>query len=362
VDVVVVYKIDRLSRALSDFARMVEVFDRHGVSFVLVTQQFNTTTSMGRLMLNVLLSFAQFEREVTGERIRGKIAASKRKGMWMGGPLPLGYKVVERKLIVVDTEAALVRRIFDDFVTIGSTTTMARIYAAEGFLSKVGKPLTKQALYKLLHNWMYLGEINHKGQNYPGEHQAIITQAQWDAVHALIETDAPQRKRVARGEAEPLLSRLLFTADGEKLVPSYTNKKGKRYCYYTPVLHRRMRAWASKHGSLPAEPIEALVTEQVVLALQAPHITQMVVDRMRVIRPDIDEPQVVLPMRNLAAMWPTLYPAEQRRLAQLLIERVVLGDDGLEIVWRDLGWQALVADLLPGTIGAELQELEAEAV
>ena len=329
VDVVVVYKIDRLSRALSDFARMVEVFDRHGVSFVSVTQQFNTTTSMGRLMLNVLLSFAQFEREVTGERIRDKIAASKRKGMWMGGPLPLGYKVVERKLIVVDTEAALVRRIFDDFVTIGSTTTMARSYAAAGLLSKVGKPLTKQALYKLLHNRMYLGEINHKGQNYPGEHQAIVTQAQWDTVHALIETNAPQRKRVARGEAEPLLSGLLFTADGEKLVPSYTNKKGKRYCYYTPALHLRIGAWASKHGSLPAEPIEALVTEQLVLALQAPHITQMVVDRMRVIRPDIDEPQVVLPMRNLAAMWPTVDPAEQRRLAQLLIVRVVLGDDGL---------------------------------
>ena len=358
IDVVVIYKIDRLTRSLTDFSKMVDVFERHGVSFVSVTQQFNTTTSMGRLMLNILLSFAQFEREVTGERIRDKIAASKRKGMWMGGPLPLGYKVVERKLIVVDTEAALVRRIFDDFVTIGSTTTMARSYAAAGLLSKVGKPLTKQALYKLLHNRMYLGEINHKGQNYPGEHQAIITQAQWDAVHALIETNAPQRKRVARGEAEPLLSGLLFTADGEKLVPSYTNKKGKRYCYYTPALHLRMGAWASKHGSLPAEPIEALVTEQLVLALQAPHITQMVVDRMRVIRPDIDEPQVVLPMRNLASLWRELFPAEQCRLAQLLIERVVMADGGLEIIWRDQGWQELAGELMPGTIGAELQEWE----
>ncbi|MDR1423364.1 MAG: recombinase family protein [Azoarcus sp.] len=362
VDVVVVYKIDRLSRSLADFAKMVEVFDRHGVSFVSVTQQFNTTTSMGRLTLNILLSFAQFEREVTGERIRDKIAASKKKGMWMGGPLPLGYDVVERKLVVNETEAALVRRIFDDFVNIGSTTTMAKTYAAERLLSKVGKPLTKQAMYKMLHNRMYLGEINHKGQSYPGEHQAIVTQAQWDAVHALIATEAPQRKRVARGEVEPLLSGLLFSADGEKLVPSYTNKKGKRYCYYTPVLHRRMGAWASKHGSLPATPIEELVIEQVVVALQAPHIVQMVVDRMRVLRPDLDEPQVVLPMRNLAAMWRTLYPAEQGRLAQLLIERVVLGDGGLEIVWRDLGWRELAASLLPGTVGAELQELEAEEV
>jgi len=293
--------------------------------------------------------------------VSNKIAASKKKGMWMGGPLPLGYDVVERKLVVNEKEAALVRRIFDDFVNVGSTTSMAKTYAAEGLLSKVGKPLTKQTMYKLLHNRMYLGEINHRGQSYPGEHQALITQAQWDAVHALIETDARQRKRVARGEVEPLLSGLLFTDDGEKLMPTYTNKKGKRYAYYTPVLHRRMGAWASRHGSLPAEPIEALVIEQIVMALQAPHIVQRVVDRMHVIRPDLDEPQVVLPMRNLAAMWHTLYPAEQRRLAQLLIERVVLGDAGLEIVWRDLGWQDLAMDLLPGTIGAELQELEAEA-
>nr|WP_265306227.1 recombinase family protein [Verminephrobacter eiseniae] len=160
---VVVYKIDRLSRSLSDFARMVEVFDRHGVSFVSVTQQFNTTTSMGRLTLNFLLSFTQFEREVTGERIRDKIAASKKKGLWMGGPVPLGYDVRNRLLVVNEAEAAVVRRIFDDFVTIGSTT------------SKVGKPLTKQTMYKLLHNRMYLGEINHRGQSYPGQHQAIVT-------------------------------------------------------------------------------------------------------------------------------------------------------------------------------------------
>ena len=171
------------------------------------------------------------------------------------------HLLVERKLVVNEKEAALVRRIFDDFVNVGSTTTMAKTYAAEGLLSKVGKPLTTQTMYKLLHNRMYLGEINHRGQSYPGEHQALITQAQWDAVHALIETDARQRKRVARGETEPLLSGLLFTDDGEKLMPTYTNKQGKRYCYYTPVLHRRMGAWASRHGSLPAEPIEALVVE-----------------------------------------------------------------------------------------------------
>ena len=171
VDIVVVYKIDRLSRSLADFARMVDVFDRHRVSFSAVTQQINSATSMGRLMLNVLLSFAQFEREVTGERIRDKIAASKAKGMWMGGPLPLGYDVDNRLLVINEKEAALVRCIFNDFVTVRSATLMAKAYGAEGVLTKGGKPFTKQTIYKMLHNRMYLGEIVHKGQSFPGQHR-----------------------------------------------------------------------------------------------------------------------------------------------------------------------------------------------
>lgn len=170
VDIVVVYKIDRLSRSLADFARMVDVFDRHRVSFSAVTQQINSATSMARLMLNVLLSFAQFEREVTGERIRDKIAASKAKGMWMGGPLPLGYDVRDRLLVINETEAALVRRIFHDFVTLRSATLMAKAYGAQGVVTKGGKPFTKQTIYKMLHNRMYLGKIVHKGQSFPGQH------------------------------------------------------------------------------------------------------------------------------------------------------------------------------------------------
>ncbi len=364
VDIVVVYKIDRLSRSLADFARMVDVFDRHRVSFSAVTQQINSATSMGRLMLNVLLSFAQFEREVTGERIRDKIAASKAKGMWMGGPLPLGYDVRDRLLVINETEAALVRRIFDDFVTVRSATLMAKAYGAEGVVTKGGKLFTKQTIYKMLHNRMYLGEIVHKGQSFPGQHQAIITQAQWDAVQALIATDGIERRRETNDrQREPVLLRgLLFTPDGERLVPSYTVKKGKTYRYYTPIKHRRFGAWASSHGPLPAVPIEELVTQQIVAALSAPHIVQSVWDRMQQIRADLTEPQVVLPMRNLAAMWQQLFPAEQCRLAQLLIERVVIADGGLEIIWRDQGCQELAGALMPGTIGAELQEWEQQKV
>jgi DNA invertase Pin-like site-specific DNA recombinase len=363
IDVVVVYKIDRLSRSLADFARMVDVFDRKGVSFVSVTQQFNTTTSMGRLTLNILLSFAQFEREVTGERIRDKIAASKAKGLWMGGPVPLGYDVRERRLVVNEAQAALVRRLFDDFVSLRSATLMVKAYAAEGLRTKGGKPFTKQTIYKMLHNRMYLGEIVHKGQRFPGQHQPIITQAQWDAVHALIATDGIERRRDTNNrQREPVLLRgLLFTPDGQRLVPSHTVKKGKTYRYYTPIKHRRFGTWASQYGPLPAAPIEELVTQQIVAALSAPHIVQSVWDRIRAARPDLSEPEVVLPMRNLACLWQQLFPAEQCRLAQLLIERVIVADDGLEIVWRDQGWQELAVELMPGTIGAELQEME-EAV
>ncbi|MEN9490678.1 MAG: DNA-invertase hin [Pseudomonadota bacterium] len=188
----------------------------------------------------------------------------------------------------------------------------------------------------------------------------IITAEQWDAVHALLARDAPERKRVVQNLDAGLLRGLLFTADGERLVPGYTSKDGKRYRYYVSEGRRRYGAWSSRHGALPAGPLEELVTQQIVLALQAPHFVQAVVDRVRQVRPDMDEPEIVLPMRNLATMWRTLYPAEQRRLAQLLIERVLLAENGLEILWRDIGWRELAADLLPGSIGAELQELEAE--
>ncbi len=192
IDIVVVYKIDRLTCSLVDFSKMVEVFDRHGVSFVSVTQQFNTTTSMGRLMLNVLLSFAQFEREVTGERIRDKIDASKRKGLWMGGVPSLGYDVVNRKLVVNEAEAAVVRRLFAEYPSAASTTLFVQQLRHEGVTTKswvtqsgnerVGKLMDKGALYRILNNPLYVGRICQKGICYPGEHVSIVTQAQWDAV------------------------------------------------------------------------------------------------------------------------------------------------------------------------------------
>ena len=361
VDIVVVYKIDRLTRSLGDFSRLIEVFERHRVSFVSVTQQFNTTTSMGRLMLNVLLSFAQFEREVTGERIRDKIAASKAKGMWMGGHPPLGYRVDDRRLVVVDVEAKLVNRIFTDFVACRSTTDLVRQLAADGKTNKQGKPFSKQMLYKLLHNRVYRGEIPHKGQFHLGTHTAIIDQALWDAAHTILAQNNRQRTSETwqRRQPEALLLGLFFTQDGERYQPSHTRKaNGKSYRYYVPIRKLRFGADASEAGRVPAEPIEQLVLAQVYAVLKAPEAVQAVWDAVRAEYPEISEPEVVLQLREIGVVWEQLFPEERRRIVQLLIERVTLGDAGIEITWRAAGWPTLASEMRPGTIGAELLERE----
>jgi len=242
IDTIVVYKVDRLTRSLADFAKMVELFDAHGVSFVAVTQQFNTTSSMGRLTLNVLLSFAQFEREVTGERIRDKIAASKKKGMWMGGFVPLGYDLKDRKLLINPGEAELVRRIFRRYVALGSVRRLKEELDRDGILSKTrtgkmaercgGRPFSRGALYQLLSNPIYIGTIRHKGVNNPGQHEAIIDGDLWAGAQAqLKEGGSAPRPRRTKVEASPLAGKL-FDVSGERLTPSHAVKNGRRYRYY----------------------------------------------------------------------------------------------------------------------------------
>src|ERR1700732_1185798 len=242
VDTVVVYKIDRLTRSLADFAKIVEILDATGASFVSVTQQFNTTTSMGRLTLNVLLSFAQFEREVIGERIRDKIAASKKKGMWMGGVAPLGYRVQDRKLVIVDSEAEIVRLIFRRSAELGSVRLLKDELEACGIKSKSwtsasgrlqgGKPFARGALYLMLQNRIYRGEVVHKEQSHPGEHPPIIDQPLWDAVQAQLAGNAAERNASARHRQLSLLAGLLFDGDDNRMTPSHAVTKGTRYRYY----------------------------------------------------------------------------------------------------------------------------------
>src|SRR5258707_6737916 len=240
VDVVVVYKIDRLSRALMDFSKLVEIFDRNNVTFVSVTQSFNTTTSMGRLTLNILLSFAQFEREVIGERIRDKFAASRKKGMWMGGFVPVGYAVKDRKLVVNEGEAATVRMIFERFTKMGSATTLVRSLRAEGINGKQGKLVDKGYLYKLLNNRVYVGEAVHKGTAYAGEHQPIIDRALWDRVHGILRESPRKRAAHTRAQTPALLKGLIFGPTGRAMTPVHTRGNGRLYRYYvsTDVLKR----------------------------------------------------------------------------------------------------------------------------
>ena len=274
-DLIVIYKVDRLTRSLADFAKLVDVFNDHDVSFVSVTQQFNTATSMGRLTLNMLLSFAQFEREVTGERIRDKIAASKRKGMWMGGNPPLGYDVRDRKLVVDTAEAAQVERIFSLYALLGSVRQLEDQLAAEGITSKQrrsatgrptgGLPMQRGNLYGMLQNRLYRGEVVHKGQVYPGEHAAIIGQALWDRVQAGLLSRRAERGSVAgSGGCPALLTGLLFDADGQRLTPTHARKGAKRYRYYVSVrlvAGARTRTPKAAHGlRLPASGLDALVT------------------------------------------------------------------------------------------------------
>ena len=246
VDVIVVYKVDRLTRSLADFARIVEALDRAGASFVSVTQAFNTTTSMGRLTLNVLLSFAQFEREVTSERIRDKVAASKRKGMWMGGPVPLGYRLENRKLLIEDPEAATIRHIFRRYLELGSVGLLADELAAVGVQTKVrayangrsvgGVSFSRGSLAQLLQNPLFIGKVRHRGELFDGQHEAIIDQRSWEQVQHLLATNRRERLHGKRARSPSLLTGLILDQDRRPMTPVFTTRGNHQHRYYVTRL------------------------------------------------------------------------------------------------------------------------------
>ena len=302
VDTIVVYKVDRLTRSLTDFARIVEQFDGQGVSFVSVTQQFNTTSSMGRLTLNVLLSFAQFEREVTGERIRDKIAASKRKGMWMGGVIPLGYDLLDHALILNVSEAERVRTIYRLYLELGCVSKLQEHLHAAGIrskkrLSKTGHAtgdatFSRGSLYELLQNPLYLGKVRHKGELYPGMHQAIIDLDIWARVQAQLAKNAPP-KGIRSSNNEPhMLTGRIFDAEGHGFTPSHTTKKGRRYRYY-----ELRQTGPSRDGCrasvlrLPAREIEGVVIGRLAELMRSP---QDLAEMLSVSSSDADEMKIIV--------------------------------------------------------------------
>jgi site-specific DNA recombinase len=279
VDIVVVYKIDRLTRSLLDFSKIVEAFDKKGVSFVSVTQQFNTTTSMGRLTLNILLSFAQFEREITGERIRDKIAASKKKGMWMGGVVPFGYRLQNRQLVVDPQAAQLVREVFRQYLRLGC---VAKLRAHLNHQQAAHKVFSRGALYHILSNRLYLGEIVHRKQVYRGKHQGIIDPELWGKVAAKLKENNPARNRSTRKTESSLLAGILFDAAGVRYTPTHAVKGGKRYRYYTSqsIIQHQESAGIPR---IPASELERVVIARIAAMLQPNGMAAMLNGKRRVV-------------------------------------------------------------------------------
>jgi DNA invertase Pin-like site-specific DNA recombinase len=333
IDVIVVYKVDRLTRALSDFAKLVEVFDRRGVSFVSITQQFNTTTSMGRLTLNILLSFAQFERELIGERVRDKVAASRRKGIWMGGIVPLGYDAKDRKLIVNRAEARLVVDIYRRYLRIKSVGALQVELDAAGIKSKRrvhrngtaygNQSFSQGALYLLLQNRTYRGEAIHKGNAFPGEHKAIIEKPLWDAVQSVLAENRIERANGTNTKSPSLLTGLLFDETGERLTPTWSIKKGTRYRYYvsTSLVKGGRRATGSRHR-IPAGDLENIITERICKFLSNRGELLQAIDERD--RSNIGHRQLSERGRELAKEL-SHAPEDARLLVQSLVSRVEVG-------------------------------------
>jgi site-specific DNA recombinase len=358
IDVIVVYKVDRLTRSLADFAKLVELFDANGVSFISITQSFNTTTSMGRLTLNMLLSFAQFEREVTGERIRDKIAASKKKGMWVGGVVPLGYKVVDRKLMIDEEEAPIVRLIFELYCALGSMIAVMRELRERRVVTRTrtlssgrtigGIAFTKGPLAYLLKNRMYLGEINHGQTSYPGEHPALIDKAVFESAQEILARNAAARG-YSQSRSQALLVGRLFDDRGHRMTPSFAAKRGVRYRYYVS------RAVTEGQNDLAGSIVRVSAVDVERAVLDALHSLASTVDPKgwssllgrRPASAVAETPgsattaliatasqSVLTPASDRIASAPSpaiALASESRRLIEAAVERVVIRDGSIEI-------------------------------
>jgi site-specific DNA recombinase len=347
VDTVVVYKVDRLTRSLTDFSKIIEIFDSQRVSFVSVTQHFNTTTSMGRLTLNVLLSFAQFEREITGERIRDKIAASKKKGMWMGGLVPLGYDCVDRQLVVNQVEANTVRQIFLQYLRLGCVNKLKELLEHKQVRSKIrtsaaghtggGATYSRGALYHLLNNRIYLGETVHRKESYTGLHQPILSRELWKKVAARLQANNQAHRNGKSHSTPSLLGGKLFDSGGVRFTPTHSVKNGKRYRYYTSQTVVRQAGTKPAITRFPAQELEQLVLSQIHLLLQK-------ASKCTVGIRDISNRDAAAEHAKLMAeQWPTLEISKQHEFVGTILKRVTIGETA---VWIEIDRGKLLAILL----------------
>jgi DNA invertase Pin-like site-specific DNA recombinase len=344
INTVVVYKVDRLTRSLADFAKLVEQFDKMNISFVSVTQQFNTTTSMGRLTLNVLLSFAQFEREVTGERIRDKIAASKKRGMWMGGNVPLGYELRDRKLHIHPEEAATVRTIYSNYLRLGCVMALKDYLDQNGIRSKprsrwIGtKPaetsFSRGGLYLILSSHIYVGEIFYKGTAYRGNHEAIIGREQWNQVQKLLKDNRQGKPRKARATKVSLFTGILFDEEGHRYTPTHASKGGRRYRYYTSQAVIRRASETEVPARIPAHDLEVAVTERIIKLLKTPKAVLGALAPSGKHSRGRHYAQLLRQASEKVASWSELSSGARERFLRAILERVVIHQDEVEISIR----------------------------
>ncbi|MHB9036314.1 MAG: recombinase family protein [Armatimonadota bacterium] len=365
IDVILTYKIDRLSRSLLDFARLVELFEQHNVSFVSVTQSFDSSTSMGRLTVNILMSFSQYEREIIGERIRDKVAAAKRRGKFTGGTPPLGYDVdsEKRRLVVNECEATTVKFVFKRFAELGSALRVAKELNDEGITTKSwmtkhgafreGKIWHKMHIYRMLHNRTYLGEVIHKDNTYPGEHEAIISKSVWDRAHAVIAENTRVQRKHARTKAPALLRGVIRCGACDRAMsPVSTQSNGKYYHYYNCGKASKHGHAACPVGSVSAGEIEGAVMAQLRTVLRTPEMVAQTYLAARELQLEndtgllpISEAEVRQALQNFDLIWDELYPAEQTRLVGLLVERVIVNPNGISIGIRAEGIHSLMTEM-----------------
>jgi DNA invertase Pin-like site-specific DNA recombinase len=336
---VVVYKVDRLTRSLADFAKIIEQFDEKGVNFVSVTQQFNTTTSMGRLTLNVLLSFAQFEREVTGERIRDKIAASKAKGMWMGGRVPLGYNLRERRLQINELEAERVREIFRLYLQVRTVPALMNKLRQVGIRTKIriengrksgGQFYARGSLYKLLRSRLYIGEIEHKDSIHQGQHEAILDRELWDKVQKLLGENRQATLDNPRSTSASMLTGLLFSESGDLYIPTSAHKGGRRYRYYTAqALIKNGKEAGSVTGRLPAPAIETAIAERITKFLAS---SGDLLEAMKSLESvDLKYEKLLKNAKHNSVAWSAMQDAGRADLIRVLVQRIVIHEESIEL-------------------------------
>lgn len=356
VDVIVAYKIDRISRSIRDFQELLKVLEEKNVAFVSVTQSFNTADTMGRLTVNILMSFAQYDRDLDVERAIDKMIASKAKGLWMHGIPPLGYDIKDRRLAINHVEAAQVRFIFQRLIETESIQAVVRDATGMGYKSKAWttregrvrtpEPHDKSTIHKILHNRTYLGELKHRDQYFTGCHPPIIDTAVWEKVQAMLASNATARGNSSRAKVPFLLKGLVLGPDRRAMTPYHTVKgKGRLYRYYISTAQIHEGTAAAPFPRLPADELEGIVVGYIRQMLNTPEMLAAIVAQAEASKAGLDEAVIVVAMRRFDQVWDALFPPEQQRLVRLLIERVVVNHDAMEIRFHPNGVLSLADEL-----------------